>query len=111
MRDIPRLVGPDRHRDGEGLELSRKTMCGWMAEAAWLPEPIWKAMRAAVLKSRVVQTDDTPVPVLDRRLGRQAAQTGRVTCIMSPKVQRHIKDQYALRIGEFRDVVSRLPRE
>jgi transposase len=53
-----------------GVELSRKTMCGWMAQAAWLLEPVWKAMRAEVLKSRVVQTDDTTVPVLDRRLDR-----------------------------------------
>ena len=52
-----------------GVELSRKTMCGWMAQSAWLLEPIWKAMRAEVLKSRVIQTDDTTVPVLDRRLG------------------------------------------
>jgi transposase len=53
-----------------GVELSRKTMCGWMAQCAWLLGPIWKAMRAEVLKSRVVQTDDTTVPVLDRRLDR-----------------------------------------
>jgi transposase len=59
-----------------GAELSRKTMCGWMAQAAWLLEPIWRAMRAEVLKSRVVQTDDTSVPVLDRRLDR--ARTARL---------------------------------
>jgi transposase len=59
-----------------GVEISRKTMCGWMAESAWLLEPIWRAMKAGVLKSRVVQTDDTTVPVLDRRLDR--ARTGRL---------------------------------
>ena len=53
-----------------GVGISRKTMCGWMAQSAWLLEPIWKAMKAAVLKSLVVQTDDTPVPVQDRRLDR-----------------------------------------
>jgi transposase len=53
-----------------GVELSRKTLCGWMAQAAWLLEPIWKAMKSEVLKSRVIQTDDTTVPVLDRRLDR-----------------------------------------
>lgn len=37
-----------------GAVLSRKTMCGWMAEVAWLLEPSWKAMKAEVLKSRVV---------------------------------------------------------
>ncbi|WP_206108265.1 IS66 family transposase [Paludisphaera soli] len=59
-----------------GVELSRKTMCGWMAQAAWLLEPIWRVMRAEVLKSRVIQTDDTTVPVLDRRLDR--ARTARL---------------------------------
>lgn len=59
-----------------GVDLSRKTMCGWMAESAWLLEPIWKAMKAEVLKSRVIQTDDTTVPVLDRRLDR--ARTARL---------------------------------
>ena len=59
-----------------GVELSRKTMCGWMAESAWLLEPIWRAMKAEVLKSRVIQTDDTTVPVLDRRLDR--ARTARL---------------------------------
>ena len=59
-----------------GADISRKTMCGWMAESAWLLEPIWKAMRAEVLKSRVIQTDDTTVPVLDRRLSR--ARTARL---------------------------------
>ena len=51
-------------------------MCGWMAQSAWLLEPIWKAMKAEVLKSRVIQTDDTTVPVLDRRLDR--ARTARL---------------------------------
>jgi transposase len=59
-----------------GVALSRKTMCGWMAQSAWLLEPIWKAMRAEVLKSRAIQTDDTTVPVLDRRLDR--ARTARL---------------------------------
>jgi hypothetical protein len=53
-----------------GVEISRKTMCGWMAQSAWMLEPIWKAMKAELLRSHVVQTDDTPVPVLDRRLDR-----------------------------------------
>lgn len=58
-----------------GVELSRKTMYGWMTQAAWLLQPIWRAMKAEVLKSRVIQTGDTTVPVLDRRLDR--ARTAR----------------------------------
>ena len=59
-----------------GVEISRKTMCGRMAQSAWLLEPIWRAMKAEVLKSRVIRTDDTTVPVLDRRLDR--ARTARL---------------------------------
>ena len=49
-----------------GVELSRSTMCDWMAAAAGLLEPIVGAMLKRVLLSRVVQTDDTTVPVQDR---------------------------------------------
>jgi transposase len=48
-----------------GVELSRATMCGWMASAAGLLEPIVWAMLKRVLLSKVVQTDDTTVPVQD----------------------------------------------
>jgi transposase len=46
-----------------GVRLSRQTTCGWMAECAGLLEPIWKGMNARILRSRVIQTDDTPAPV------------------------------------------------
>jgi transposase len=46
-----------------GVELSRSTMCGWMAAAAGLLAPIVKAMLKRVLQSDVIQTDDTTVPV------------------------------------------------
>jgi transposase len=46
-----------------GVELSRSTMCSWMAVIAALLAPIVKAMLKRVLRSNVVQTDDTTVPV------------------------------------------------
>ena len=48
-----------------GVELSRSTMCDWMAAAAGLLAPIVQAMFNRVLKSKVVQTDDTPVKMQD----------------------------------------------
>src|SRR5271154_6438185 len=48
-----------------GVELSRSTMCSWMAAVAGLLAPIVKAMLKRVLLSQVVQTDDTTVPVQD----------------------------------------------
>jgi transposase len=46
-----------------GVELSRSTMCDWMAVASELLGPIAQRMLSAILQSRVVQNDDTPVPV------------------------------------------------
>jgi transposase len=59
-----------------GVELSRKTMCDWMAACAESVSPVWERMKEIVLTSKAVQTDDTPVPVLDRQLTR--TRTGRI---------------------------------
>jgi transposase len=39
-------------------------MCDWMAACAELVSPVWERMEV-VLTSRAVQTDDTPVQVLE----------------------------------------------
>ncbi len=54
----------------QGVELSRQTMCGWMRECAGLVSPLYELMKQRALSSKVVQTDDTPVPVLDPELPR-----------------------------------------
>ncbi|MGA8870070.1 MAG: IS66 family transposase [Candidatus Acidiferrales bacterium] len=59
-----------------GVQLSRKTMCDWMAACAELVSPVWERMKEIVLTSKAVQTDDTPVPVLDRE--RTRTRTGRI---------------------------------
>ena len=59
-----------------GVELSRSTMCDWMAAAAGLLESLVKAMRKRVLMSDVVQTDDTPVKVQDH--DGKGIKTGRL---------------------------------
>ncbi|MHC4252931.1 MAG: IS66 family transposase, partial [Planctomycetota bacterium] len=59
-----------------GLRIARSTLCDWVAATAAILDPIAKAMKAEVLASRVVHTDDTPVPVLDRSLDR--TRTGRL---------------------------------
>jgi transposase len=59
-----------------GVDLSRSTMCDWMAASAGLLEPIVKAMLKRVLMSDVVQTDDTPVKVQDHE--GKGIKTGRL---------------------------------
>lgn len=46
-----------------GVELSRKTLCGWILTVADKLQPLIDAMRREVLVSRVIHTDDTPVRV------------------------------------------------
>ena len=59
-----------------GVELSRKTMCGWMRQTADLLAPLYERLKEQALASKVVQTDDTPVMVLDRALPK--TRTGRI---------------------------------
>ncbi len=51
-----------------GVELSRSTMCGWLKQVGKLVWPLYDLMRRRVLRSRVIHTDDTKVPVLDPSL-------------------------------------------
>ena len=60
----------------QGIEIARSTMCDWMAACAELVEPLYNLMKDKVLSSKVVQTDDTPVGVLDSELTR--TKTGRI---------------------------------
>jgi transposase len=46
-----------------GVNLSRSTLCDWLARSAALLRPLWELLKGRVLQSRVIQTDDTPVRV------------------------------------------------
>jgi transposase len=59
-----------------GLTLARSTMCGWMAASAKLLSPLYDRMAEAVLASKAIHTDDTPVPVQDKN--RSTTRTGRL---------------------------------
>jgi len=60
----------------QGVELSRQTMCDWMRACADLASPLYELMKQQVLGSKAMQTDDTPVPVLDPDLPH--TRTGRI---------------------------------
>jgi transposase len=59
-----------------GVSLPRQTLCDWMGKCAELLDPLYERAKRLVLASKVVQTDDTPVKVLDRRLPK--TRTGRI---------------------------------
>src|SRR5215472_3599684 len=59
-----------------GVEISRKTMGGWLAQCAELLDPLYQSMKKELFGSKVIGTDDTSVKVLDRKLA--FARTGRI---------------------------------
>ena len=59
-----------------GIQISRKTMGGWMARCAELLDPLYQLMKKELFGSKVIGTDDTSVKVLDRKL--PFARIGRI---------------------------------
>jgi transposase len=59
-----------------GVDISRKTMGGWLAQSAGLLVPLYQVAKKELFKSKVVGTDDTGVKVLDRKL--PFARIGRI---------------------------------
>jgi len=49
----------------EGIELKRATMCDWVGKCSFILKPIVEQMKAEMLSSRVIQSDDTGVKYLD----------------------------------------------
>ena len=58
-----------------GVKISRSTTCGWMRDCAALVKPLVDLMSRRVKQSKVIHTDDTPVPVQDPN--RDKTRTGR----------------------------------
>jgi transposase len=55
----------ERRLARQGVELSRSTLCDWMAGAAKTLEPLYDLMRTLILLCGTIHTDDTPVKVRD----------------------------------------------
>jgi transposase len=56
-----------------GQPLARSTTCGWLAACAALVRPLYELLKHRVLQGPCVNTDDTPVPVLDPKRGKTRA--------------------------------------
>ena len=59
-----------------GVDISRKTMGGWLAQCADLLQPLYGSLKEVLFQSKVIGTDDTGVKVLDVKL--PFARTGRI---------------------------------
>jgi transposase len=49
--------------DRQGVDVARSTMCAWMLAASDLVKPLVELMTRRVMRSKVIHTDETPVPV------------------------------------------------
>jgi transposase len=76
MADHLPLHRQEKMFERHGVDISRKTMCGWMGQCAGLLIPLYEAGKQVLFRSKVVGTDDTGVKVLDRKL--PFARTGRL---------------------------------
>jgi hypothetical protein len=76
----------------QGVELSRSTLSDWMAAAAHLLTPLYTLMLAEVLQSRVVQTDETRVPV--REPGLDRTKSGRLWVYVGDRDHPHTVYDY-----------------
>jgi transposase len=65
----------ERIFDRHDINISRSTLCDWVAACADALRPLHERMVQEVLGSRVIHTDDTPVHVLDKKL--KQTRTGR----------------------------------
>ena len=75
-----------------GVELSRSTLCDWVAASATVLEPLVGVMKAELLTSRKIHTDDTTVPVLDKN--RSSTKTGRLWVYAGDSDHEHIVFDY-----------------
>jgi transposase len=50
-----------------GVEITVSTMCDWVGKSADLLAPLVKRMRARILQSPLINTDDTPIPIKSKK--------------------------------------------
>lgn len=62
------------------VHVARSTMCAWMAASGELVKPLVELMVARAKQSRVIHTDDTPVPI--QSPGQKQCRKGRIWCYL-----------------------------
>jgi transposase len=65
----------------QGVDLSRTTLCGWVADVATALTPIGDELRRQVTTATYLQTDDTPVTILEPSGG---SRKGRLWTYLDP---------------------------
>jgi transposase len=65
----------------QGVDLSRSTLCGWVADVATALAPIGDELRRQVSAATYLQTDDTPITILEPAGG---SRKGRLWTYLDP---------------------------
>src|SRR3954471_16601515 len=77
----------ERRLARQGVELSRSTLCDWMAGAARTLEPLYDLMKTLILLCGTIHTDDTSVKVRDSE--RKIKATGRLWIYFGDHLHRY----------------------
>lgn len=70
----------ERIFERQQVHVARSTMCAWMRCAGELVEPLVDLMAERVRASKVIHTDDTPVPI--QSPGQKQCRKGRIWCYL-----------------------------
>lgn len=70
----------ERIFERQQVHVARSTMCAWMRCAGELVRPLVDMMTERVRQSRVIHTDDTPVPI--QSPGAKQCRKGRIWCYL-----------------------------
>lgn len=78
----------ERIFDREHVELSRATLCGWVADVATALAPVGDELRRQVVTATYLQTDDTPITIL----GETGSRKGRIWTYLDPLARQVVFD-------------------
>ncbi len=74
------------------VHIARSTMCAWMRCAGELVTPLVDLMAERVRNSKVIHTDDTPVPI--QSPGQKQCRKGRIWCYLGDEANPYIVYDY-----------------
>jgi transposase len=76
--DFTPLYRLERIYRREGAVIPRSTLCDWILASSLTVTPLYDLLKARVLSSKVIQTDDTHVKIQDRKL-KKKMRKGKMT--------------------------------
>ena len=82
----------ERIFERQQVHVARSTMCAWMRVAGELVAPLVELMTERVRSSKVIHTDDTPVPI--QSPSAKQCRKGRIWCYLGDKANPYIVYDY-----------------